>query len=166
MNIAKSIGIAAVVAAVLVTVQSYAQFTSGAGNSPSRHYRLNLGTLVDGLTLDTSRTFNINDLPAETGQLTLLMNLSGQSGVTRVDVQCYGSDDDGSTDYAIQSADVTSGAATLSDAIARKTVSAADQWAVRLDTLGFEDLECTVSAGAGTGDPNDIVSVKGSLSSQ
>lgn len=118
-------------------------------------------TQVNGLDLQASRAWTHDGTDNESwGLMTVLVNLSQQNTVTRVDLTCTGSDDGNTTDFALQDCAISAGACTSSDATWQKTVAAADQWVWRVDLLGLPDWECTMSVGAGSGTSTDVITVK------
>lgn len=125
------------------------------------------GLLLDSQTLAETRNFTITDEVSGIrgmGVLMLLMDLESQNTVTRVDLDCFMSDDGGTTKFHMQSCSTAAGACTSSDATFQKTVAAADQWEWRVDVLGLAedlDLYCEVSVGAGAGTATDIIEVNG-----
>jgi len=117
-------------------------------------------TVVDGLDLQSSRSWTHDGNDHENwGIMTVLVNMTAQNTVTRVDMACTGSPDGNTTDIPLSECTVSSGACTVDDATWQKTVAAADAWGMRVDVEGIDAWTCTMSVGAGSGTATDVISV-------
>jgi hypothetical protein len=111
------------------------------------------GKLLDAATLAADRSFTISTSGARGyGLLTLYISLTWDAA-SAVALTCTGSNDGNTTDYALQSCSVASGACTSSDASWSKAVTASKKWIWRVDVEGIEDIECTFTdTGGGASD--------------
>lgn len=112
---------------------------------------------LSGLDLTATRTSSTFDCTSY-NQLSIDVNLSTQNTVTRVDVYLESSNDGGTTWFRPQSNAISGGAATMSDLVYRKTVSAADQWLINFP-VNYSKCKLVVAVGAGSGTTTDVFSV-------
>lgn len=112
-----------------------------------------LGTLATA-TLDASSTtvtIGTADLSGF-GILTLYFKLTWNAA-SAISMTCTASPDGGTTDYKLQTCDIASGACTSYNSSWSKSVSASTNWAWRIDTLGFPEIECVITdTGGGASD--------------
>jgi hypothetical protein len=149
------------VALALCAAPAYAQ------NVGPKNQCVELGTLVDGLDMQSSRSFSVNrdNFAGGFDLLTVWVQLTdANSSITRFDVTCTVSDDGNSTDYEPQECTSASGTYTCVDSgVWQKASPGTSKFPLRLDVSGFPDFECTFSVGTGAGAAADLLTVKGRL---
>ncbi len=109
---------------------------------------------LNGAILSAERTSNTLDCDGRE-QLTLLVNLSTWTAATTVSVAIDLTEDDGTTWFPMQSESTAAGIATLSDLIWRKSVSAADTWAI-LTPIHAEKFRVRITSAGGTTDAASV----------
>lgn len=121
---------------------------------------------INALSLSSSRSFEIERSSNTTGLgllVVLVRFVDANSSVTQVGMTCTTSRDNNTTDHTIQACTTASGACTSNDASWDKgdavTGPGTANWVWRVDTEGFEDIECTLAADAGTAAAIDTVTV-------
>jgi hypothetical protein len=138
----------------------------GGGAADGKFTCMDLGVLVDGLAMSSSRSFAVNTRSASGyGVLTLFTSLTdANTSITRLDLTCTGSDDSNTTDYEFEDCTVSAGVATCVDGgVWQKASPGSTKFARRVDVNGVPDLECTYSVGTGSGGAPDLLSVRGRL---
>src|SRR3990167_2845643 len=146
--------------AVIVTTQE-----SSAQNSPQVCTPWTKNA-INGLALTSSRSFEI-ERSSQTTSLGLLVVLvrftDANSSVTQVGMTCTTSNDNNTTDHTIQACTTANGACDSDNASWDKgdavTGPGTSNWAWRVDTEGYEDVECTFASDAGTPAAADVISV-------
>jgi hypothetical protein len=127
----------------VVAVPADARFTN---------WTYKLGTLVNNLGLDASRSFSVAATAIQgAGLLTLYISVTdANDSVTALGMTCTSSPDGGTTDYTIQDCTVASGACTSSNASWTKDpsgISSPKLWPWRVDIEGLigdgSNIECT-----------------------
>lgn len=121
---------------------------------------------ISGLALTSTRSFEIERSSKTTGLglLVVLIKLTdANSSITQVGMTCTTSLDNNTTDYTIQACTTSSGACASSNASWDKgdavTGPGTANWVWRVDTEGYEDIECTFAADAGSAAAADVITV-------
>jgi hypothetical protein len=132
----------------------------------TKPYCVDIGTLVNAQTMESSRSFSMDRTNGITGftRLALLIELTdANTSITRFDVTCTESVDGNTTDYEPQECTVASGTATCVDSgVWQKASPGTAKWTYGVN-LKLPDLECTFSVGTGAGAAADLLTVKGRL---
>lgn len=151
--------LAALLATLLVPAAASAQRVG------PRNACVDLGDVIDAQTMESSRSFSVDrDTIGGWGALSVYISLTdANTSITRFDLDCTASYDGNVTDFTLQSCAVATGVCTSSDATWQKASPGSTNWVWRVDVEGYEDVECTVSVGAGTGAAADVVTVHGRL---
>ena len=120
--------------------------------------------LIDAQTLAAARSFTLSPAWATMGYGLLVLYIAvtdANDSVTDVTLTCTASLDGGVTDHKLQSCDTASGACTSYNASWSKNPSSSENWTWRVDTEGFEYVECTFTPTGGAA--ADLITVYGGL---
>lgn len=130
------------------------------------------GKVVNAVTLDAASTnFAINWTQADQRGVYGLMSVwveltDADNSVTAFNMTCYGSRDENTTDYTLQSCDVATGVCTSSDASWTKNPSAlaTKSWVWRVDVESMPAVNCTITDTGG--DASDSMTVYATFSTK
>jgi hypothetical protein len=116
-------------------------------------------------TMASTRTFELEQ-PEGTGGFDVLRLsfklVDSNTSITRFDTTCTVSDDDNTTDQTPQECTVTTGTATcVNSGVWQKASPGTLNWPYKLNISTFNDVECTLSVGAGAGAAGDTIIVTG-----
>ena len=116
------------------------------------------GDLVSAQALTSNRSFTLGpDLGTkrklwEYGLVLISIEYT-YSSATDIYMDCTASIDSGTTDLTIQDCTLANGRCESNDADWHKSVTASKNWIWRIDSRGFPEIECVISAtGAAAGD--------------
>ena len=141
---------------------------AGTAQNPTSHaFKKLQTTLINDVALNAAagtRTFALTEQDMRGyGILTVFVDFA-HSAATDVQMVCSASDDQGTTDFPVQSCAVAAGVCTSTDANWTKAVAGNDEWIWRVDIVGIPYLECVFSGTSGGA--SDKVVVTGYLSAQ
>lgn len=128
----------------------------------------NYGTVITTTTLDaSSSSFSFANQQASTDgtwdiATVWVTAIDADNGVSAITMSCTGSKNNNTTDYTLQSVDVSAGVGTSTDASWVKNPGAnTTRWPWRIDIAGFPSVECTFTDTGG--DASDSIAVDLSL---
>ena len=121
---------------------------------------------INALALTSTRSFEIERSSQTTGLgllVVLVKFVDANSSITQVGMTCTTSNDNNTTDYTLQACTTSNGACDSDNASWDKgdaaTGPGTSNWVWRVDTEGFEDVECTFASDAGTPAAADVITV-------
>lgn len=130
----------------------------GTARSPNQHHaRWRKDAVISAASINTAKTFTLTEAEmGGFGMLGIFVEYTNSAG-TAVVMTCTGSNDDGTTDFALQSCAVSAGTCTSTDATWSNAVSGDEDWMWKVDTQGALSVTCSFTATGGDG--SDVATV-------